>query len=281
MTSEVPIGAKLPDLDVAFGAFTYTDDVDFDHLGGGLKMAEFDLISLLCKPITVAGDVLLAPAFQYGYNDLDFSGVGGAFPLRDDELQSFSLHLAAIKLNEGSPWFYGGWARVELASDFEHVTSDAFTLDLAAGVGYRFNEQLMVAAGAAFLNFNGDFWICPGINFDWEVNDQLRIGLYGPIPVISYTPSEDWSFSLRGYPGGGIWNIEDNTGASKAIDLTSYQIGAFVGRRLTGQLWLNAGVGFTTFNNITLSDPDGNYKTLDEDMDWGLFGQIGLSLKIW
>ncbi|MCX6876621.1 MAG: DUF6268 family outer membrane beta-barrel protein [Verrucomicrobia bacterium] len=276
-----PGGTRLPNLDVTWGAFTYSGGVDFEHLGGSLSVTEFDFISLLSKPFTVAEDLMLVPAFQYGYTGLDFDGVSDNFPLPEEDLHSFALHLAVIKLNEGSPWFYGGWACAELATDFEHVNGDAVTFDLAAGVGYRVNDKLMVAAGAAALNFNGDFWICPGINFDWEVNDQLRIGLYGPMPVILYTPNPDWNITLRGFPGGGIWNVEDNQGASKAIDLTSYQVGATVGRRLIGNLWLNAGAGITTFNNIELSDPDGGHSRLDEDMDWGVFGQIGLSLKAW
>jgi len=282
-TDLVPSGSgmNLPNLDVAWATFTYSDQMDFDHLNGGLSVSQYDLFSLLSKPITVAGDVMLLPAFQYGFTDFDFDGTHPAFPLPDEELHSLSLHLAAIKMNDGSPWFYGGWARAELATDFEHVNGDDFTLDFAGGVGYRVNDRLMVAAGAAFLNVNGDFWVCPGINFDWQVNEQLRIGLYGPMPMISYTPDENWNFSLRGTPGGGIWNIDSTLGASKSIDLSSYQVGAYAGRRLTGKLWLNAGVGFTTFNNFKLSDPDGDRELLDEEMESGFFGQIGLSLKAW
>jgi len=54
------------------------------------------------------------------------------------------------------------------------------------------------------------------------VNEKLRIGLYGSMPMISYSPSEDWNFSLRGLPGGGVWNITADNGDSKSIDLTSY-----------------------------------------------------------
>jgi hypothetical protein len=109
----------------------------------------------------------------------------------------------------------------------------------------------------------------------------VRIGLYGPMPLATYTPNEDWAFSLRGFPGGGVWNITDDNGDSESINLTSYQVGAFVGRRLTGKLWLNAGVGMTIFNGIEYSDQDGDDEILDEDMESGLFGQIGLSLKAW
>jgi hypothetical protein len=278
---DAPAQEKLPNMDVSMGFLTYSDAMDFDDLHGSLSVAEFDFISLLSRPITVAGDIMLVPLVQYGWTGLDFDDVNPGFPIDDEDLHSASLHLAAVKLNRDSPWFYGGWARAEIASDFQHINGDDITFDIAGGVGYRFSENFTLAAGAAVLNFNGDTWICPGINFDWVVGDQVRIGLYGPMPLATYTPNEDWAFSLRGFPGGGVWNITDDNGDSKSINLTSYQVGAFVGRRLTGKLWLNAGVGMTIFNGIEYSDQDGDDEILDEDMESGLFGQIGLSLKAW
>lgn len=280
-TQALAAPAKLPDVDVSMGFFTYSDGMDFDDIDGSLSIAEFDFISVLSRPITVAGDLMLVPLVQYGLTSLDFDGVSTAFPVADEDLHSLSLHLAAVKLNPGSPWFYGGWVRAELASDFQHLDGDDVTFDIAGGVGYRFSDRFTLAAGAAVINLNGNTWVCPGLNFDWVLNDQIRIGLYGPMPLISYTPSEDWNFSLRGFPGGGVWNITDDNGRSKSIDLTSYQVGAFASRRLTGKLWLNAGVGITLFNHIEYSDPDGDRKTVDDDLESGMFGQIGLSLKAW
>jgi hypothetical protein len=277
----VPAEAKLPNMNISMGYFTYSDGMDFDRINGELNISEFKFMSALSRPITVAGDIMLVPLVQYGLTSLDFDNTGKGFPLADEDLHSVSLHLAALKYDKSSPWFYGAWARAEVASDFQHMNGDDITFDIAGGVGYRYSNNFMVAAGAAVLNLNGDSWFCPGINFDWVINDQFRVGLYGPMPVISYTPNEDWNFSLRGNPGGGTWNITDNNGDSRSIDLSSYQVGAFVGRRLTGKLWLNAGVGFTVFNNIEYADPDGDNKLLDEDMGSGLFGQIGISLKAW
>lgn len=281
VTQAAPAQERLPNVDVAMGFFTYSDGMDLDDVDGSLSITEFDLISVLSRPITVAGDIMLVPLVQYGLTSLDFDGVDPAFPIGDEELHSASVHLAAVKINKGSPWFYGAWARAEVASDFQHINGDDLTFDIAAGVGYRCSDNFTIVAGAAVLNLNGDAWICPGINFDWVVNEKTRIGLYGPMPVISYTPNENWNFSLRGIPGGGVWNITDDLGDSKSVDLTSYQVGAFAGRRLAGKLWLNAGVGFTVFNGIEYSDQDGDNETLDSDMESGLFGQIGVSLKVW
>jgi hypothetical protein len=277
----IPAENKLPNIDVARAVFTHADDMDFDDLDGGLSISEFDFISALSRPITAAGDIKLLPFVQYGWTGLDFDGTDAAFPIGDEDLHSVSLHLAGMKFDQSSPWFCGGWARAELASDFQHIDGDDLTFDIAGGVGYRFSDSFMLAAGAAVLNLNGDIWVCPGINFDWVVNDAIRIGIYGPISLVSYAPREDWKFSLRGMPGGGTWNITDDFGDSKSIDLSSYQVGAFASRRLSGKLWLTAGAGMTIFNNIEYSDPDGDDKVFDEDMDSGLFGQISLSLKAW
>ncbi len=280
-SSAAPAETGFLNVDVSRSFLTYSGGMDFEDIDGSLNVIDFDFISMLSRPITVAGDVMLLPLVQYGLTDLDFDDVDAAFPIGDEELHSVSLHLAAVKLNQGSPWFYGGWGRAELASDFQHIDTDDFTFDIAGGVGYRFSDNFTLAAGAAVININGDTWVCPGINFDWIVNEQTRIGLYGPISRISYTPDENWSFSLRGNPGGGVWNITDDKGDSRSIDLSSYQVGAFAGRRLAGKLWLNAGVGITIFNGIEYSDPDGGNKTLDEDMESGMFGQIGLILRSW
>jgi len=268
---------KLPNFSAGRAQFTYSDEMDFDDLNGSLSTSEFELTSALSRPITVAGDIMLLPLIQYGWAGLDFDGVTAG----DEDLHSVSLHLAAIKLNSGSPWFYGGWVRAELASDFQHINDDDFTFDVAGGVGYRFNERFALGAGVVVIDINGDTWACPGITFDWQVNDQTRIGLYGPIAIASYSPDENWSFSLRGAPGGGRWNITDDSGDSKTIDLDSYQVGVFASRRLTDKIWLNAGVGMTVGNNLEYADPDGENELFDEDMESGLFGQIGITLRAW
>lgn len=281
LSASSPVGARLPSYGVTMLEGTYSDNMDFDDTDGSFNVSELDFFSLFCDPITVAGNLLLVPALKYELTSLDFDGVNDAFPIADEDLHSASLHLAAIKLNEGSPWFYGAWVRAELASDFQHINSDDFTFDIAAGAGYRVNDSFTIAAGIAAINLNGDFAIFPGINFDWKISEKLRAGLYGPMPIITYAPNEDWSFSLRGMPGGGIWNITDKQGDSKAVDLSSYQVGAFASRKIVGELWLNMGGGVTLANNITLADPDGDNEILDENMDPGVFGQIGLIFKTW
>jgi hypothetical protein len=201
-------------------------------------------------------------------------------PIRDEELHSISLSSLILSVRDDSPWMYGGWARAELASDFQHIDGDDFTFDLAAGVGYRFKPEFMLAAGVAVINLNGDETFYPGINFDWIINPQLRASLYGPIFALNYTPVDDWILTLRGDPAGGVWNVTDDAGQSRSIDFSSYRVGIYASRRLYQQLWVTAGAGVAFANDLDYTTPSGR-TLVSRDPDAGVFGSLGLRLLSW
>ena len=234
----------------------------------------------MSKPIAPADGLTILPFFEYEATDLDFNDTPAALPIGDEDLHSLNLSAFAISMREGSPWIYGGWARAELATDFQDVGEDDFTFDLGGGAGYRFNEKFTLGFGAVVLNLNGDTQFYPGIGFDWMVNDQVRVGLYGPTFIAAFSFDENWLFSLRGDAGGGIWNIRDEGGQSHSIDLSSYRLGVYASRRLSGNFWLTAGAGATVGNDIRLTEPDGD-RLFKQDMDAGLFAQIALRMKAW
>ncbi len=270
----------IPEFDAARVAFSQTGAMDLENGKGDMDVTRFEIGSLLSRPISPAEGVFILPIFDYELTSLNFDGTPAAFPIHDEDLHSLSLSTYVISMREGSPWFFGGWARAEFASDFQHINGDDFTFDLAAGAGYRVNDDFTIAIGAALINLNGDDTLIPGINFDWVVSDQVRVGMYGPTFVAAYTPSEQWSFSFRGDPGGGIWNVTGDAGESRSIDLTSYQLGLYASRHLTGDLWLTAGAGATVGNEIAYTRPNGG-KLLERDADEALFGLISLRLKAW
>lgn len=267
---------SLPEFDPARAAFSYSGDMDFNGGSGSLDVSRFEIRGLLSKPIKALDGLTVLPVFEYKATSLDFSGSPGS----SEDLHSVNLSAFAISARDGSPWIYGGWGRAELASDFQDLGSEDFTFDLAGGAGYLFNDKCLLGVGVALINLNGDAQFFPGITFDWIVSDCLRIGLYGPTFVAAYTPDEDWELSLRGDSGGGVWNIRDNGGTSHSIDLTSYRLGLFASHRLTGKLWLTAGVGTTLGNEIRLTQPDGD-TLAKQDLESGLFGEIGLRVTAW
>ena len=271
---------SLPDIDAARLTFRETGDMDLGQGQGRLEISQFELRSLLSRPIHLAGDWLLVPLAEFTQTTLSLHGTPPSSPFQDQDLYSIGLSLAAVHLSQDSPWIYGAWGRAELASDFEHITSDAFTFDLAAGAGYRVNDTFILGFGAAVFNLNGDISCYPAIGFDWIVNESLRVGIYGPSFVTAYTYSPDWLFSFRAKAGGGIWNVSDALGNSRAIELTTYQFGVFADRRLVDKLWLSAGVGLSVGNQLEYTKTNGD-TLFERAPEAALFGQIGLRLKAW
>jgi len=267
-------------MNVARLTFRQTGGLDLGSGAGNMELAQLEVRSLLSRPIELANDWLMVPLAECTLTTLDMSKSPAAFPLHDEDLYSLGLSAFAVHLSEDSPWVYGAWARGELATDFRHVSSEAFTFDLAAGGGYRFNNHFALGFGAAVFNLNGHVSCYPGIGFDWVVSDALRIGLYGPSFVAAYTISQDCKLSLRAKAGGGIWTVNDASGNPRALDLTIYQIGAYAEHRLTGKLWLTAGLGACVGNHLAYTTVSGS--TLYERApEAGVFGQIGVEFKMW
>jgi len=275
-----PTNASLPDFDAARVTFRETGDLDLGQGQGRLDITQFEVRSVLSRPIPLANDWLVVPLAEFTQTTLSVQGAPTASPFHDDDLYSIGLSAFAVHMSQSSPWLYGAWGRAELASDFNHVTSDAFTFDVAAGGGYRFNDAFILGFGVAAFNLNGNLTCYPALAFDWIVNDALRVGLYGPTFVTAYTYSPDWLFSFRAKAGGGIWNVTDAAGNSRAIDLTTYQIGVFADRHLFDKLWLSAGVGLTVGNTLDYTTPHGD-TLFERAPEAGVFGQIGLRLRAW
>ncbi len=269
-----------PKFDLARAVFSHEGDTDFDGASGGLNISQLELRSLLSRPISPFEGLTFIPVFEYEVTQLDYAGTAAGFPINDDELHSVSASVVAMKKQQGSPWFYGLWARAEMAGDYQKISGDTFTFDVAGAVGHRFTDRFSMGLGLALMNLNGDATIFPGIDFDWVVSDEIRIGLYGPTFLASYTPQEKWEFGFRGEPGGGVWNITDQQGRSSAIDFSSYRLGLFASHRIADKLWLTAGAGISVGNEISLTEPNGD-EYFEQEMDSGLFGIVNLRLKAW
>jgi hypothetical protein len=269
----------IPGFDFVKSSASHSGGMGFDNGSGDVEISRFDIRSALTNPLTPAPGLTFVPLAQYRVTLMDFSNIAGGFPLDDMDLHSLSVSGFALQSCEGSPWLFGAWGRIELASDLRHISSDSFTFDLAAGAGYRINDQLIVAMGGALLNLNGDTTVLPGIALDWTPSDSLRVGLYGPNFIASWEPAPKWMLSLRGDTAGDIWTAESG-GRARAIDLSSYRVGLHAERCLGGDLWLRIGGGITLANELELTTIRGS-KIAGGDMDDGWFGEISLRLVQW
>lgn len=269
-----------PAFDAAGMQFSQTGGIDLDDGPGEFDVTRFEMDGFLSAPIPLVGGWVWLPKAAYSLTALNTSDLGGKSLIDDEELHSLSLSAMAFSMGDGSPWVSAAWARAELASDFQEIDTDDFTFDFAAGGGYRFNEWFTLGLGAAVINLNGDATVYPGVFCDWQATDHLRVGLYGPNLTVECTAVEDWEFSLRGDPAGGVWNVTDDAGDSRSIDFTSYRVGFFASRHLGGQRWLTAGCGMVIGNELDCTGTDGESLS-DRDADNGVFGSIGLRIAAW
>ena len=269
--------AILPFFDVARTYVRGTGGLD----AGRGDMESFDFVARsVITPEPRIGDWFVVPFFDYRFTSINVDGAPAAFPTDDVDLHSLALSTFLVHMEDTSPWFYGGWGRAELASDFQHIDGDDFTFDLCAGAGYRFSDRFTLALGAAVINLNGDPQWFPGLNFDWKISDCLSAGIYGPSGLIVYQPAADWMFTLRGDPAGGVWNITDNAGDSRSLDWSAYRAGAYVSRRIVRELWFTAGGGAVFSGDLDRTTPAGR-RIASADPGTGWFGLVGLRLRAW
>ncbi len=272
------ISDTLPEFDFLRVGYTQTGDMDLDNNPGELSISKYEANAFLSEPITLCGDLTLIPVFNYSVTQLDFTGTG-AFPIEDEDLHSASLSAIFVQDFRNTPWFAIGWTRAEMATDYQGIEGEDFTFDVALGVGYRVSDTLTVGAGFVVTNLNGDEEIFPGINFFWKPCDKFSMGIYGPNVLVRYDLNENWYVSMDGTPGGGNWNI-DSAGQSRTIQLDSYWLGLNTHHRITGQLWLSAGIGYTFANEIEIRRNQGG-GSFSREMDGAALAQISLSLHEW
>ncbi len=262
----------LPGYDFTKLSVSYAGGMDFDSSGLDVEIFQAEARSAISKPIHPTDEITILPVLQYKWTEFDFDG-------DSEDFQSVSLSSFFVYSAQGSPWIFGGWARAELASDFNQSTGDAVTYDVIAGAAYKFSDSLTVGLGVAAINLNNDDEYFVGPALDWKPNECFRFGILGPNVVASYTPDENWEFSLRGDASGDEWTINEG-GEHATLDLDSYRVGLFADRRLTGDLWLRVGAGMTVANSLELETTGGD-RIEKEDIDEGWFGEIALRLKVW
>lgn len=271
----------FPGLDFIKASFSYAGGMDLDDTAGELEIYTLEAKSVLSGPIKAGNDFTLLPMIQYKATRLNWKDTPSGFPIEDEDVHSIALSSYFLYNQQGSPWLFGGWAKAELATDFQHINSDDFTFDVIVGGAYKFNDRFTLGLGVAAININNDTEYYVGPAMDWKISDTFRIGVLGPDVTASYTPNDDWEFSLRGYTAGDEWNIRDAGSKSTTLDLDSYRVGLFADRRLAGDLWLRVGGGMTLMNEIEIKSPSGNHSYYHDDLDEGWFGEIALRLNVW
>lgn len=266
---------------------SYSSGQEFRRIPGDLEISDYSIRALYPEPIFEAYSIFIQPAFDYRSTALHFDKVPTSVFVAPENLKSFDVEPYVVTISAlvgsfrlDSPWMFGAWVEAGLASDFQDLRSHDFKFDFAAGGGYRFSESLSVGLGAAFTDLPGETGVRPGIGLDWKIDERFRVAICGPVCAVTYALTPDWQFSLQGDSTGEIWNVSDNRDRSRYLQLTSYKVGLFANRRITDHIQLAAGVGVTFSNEIELFRSNGT-RVVDQRLDQGFFGQIGLIIAAW
>ena len=277
----------IPGLDGTMAAFTHTGNMNFDQVPGSLELTRLEVRALFPQSVLPGNGWTIQPVFDFEASILQFKQVRTSVFADPQTLHSFNVYPSvidigalALSIHDDSPWIYGAWADAHLATDFRHASYSDLSYQFAGGTGYRFNDRFTLGIGGALTNPDGQMKFHPGIGLEWIVNEQFQVGGCGPAWFVTYHPDVDWQLSLRGDSADEFWNISDNRGRPLSIDLSSYQIGIFASRRLTGHFWLQAGAGVTIANEFQLNDSNSD-KLVRQGLDSGLFGQISLTIGLW
>lgn len=273
--------------DHSFVSASYSSGQEFRRIPGDLDVSDYSIRALYPEPIFEIDSLFIQPAFDYRSTALHFNRVPTSAFVDPENLKSFDVEPYVVAMSAlvgsfrlDSPWMFGAWAKAGLASDFQDLGSHDFKFDFAVGGGYRFSETLSIGLGAAFTDLPGETGCKPGIGLDWKIDERFRVAICGPVCAVTYSPDPDWQFSLQGDSTGEIWNITDNKDRSRYLQLTSYKLGLFANRRITDHVQLAAGVGVTFSNEIELFRSNGG-TVVDQRLDRGFFGQIGLIIASW
>ena len=267
--------------------FTHVPNMDFDTIPGGLQVTELEIRSLLTQPSSPLGDFTIIPAFDFKATVLHFNQVPTSILFDEDNLHTFNVYPFTIDLStlvlsarEASPWIYGAWAGARLSTDFRSISGENLNFLFAAGAAYRFHDRFTLGLGGAVTNINDNLKLHPGLGLDWMITHQVHLGVCGPDWLASYIPDRNWQLGFCGESTSDFWNISDKQGQPLAIELSSYRIGAFASRRITGQLWLRASAGVSLANEFQLNDSNGD-KIVSQTPNSRFFGQISLTIRSW
>ena len=240
---------------LGFGSPAFTLDTTFqDSLSLENGTGDIDLFEVRA----------LIPALKWKHDSwlfaagLNYTGIEADFNttqnLGTTHLHDLAIQLVAAYNNPNTPWWALGFLTPGIASDFSSVTSDALTATSLALVGYRWNNQLDLAAGI-FASWSLDeASVLPALGFIWNPSSHWIIQATPPIVAIGWKPIPNWTFGLVAYPAGGTWEIGNSSDPTRQIDLSLWRAALSIERRLGPHWRISARSGLAFAGDIEFRD---------------------------
>ncbi|WP_435893183.1 DUF6268 family outer membrane beta-barrel protein [Oceaniferula spumae] len=251
-----------------------TGDMDFDDINGGFSYDRLLLETPLGGMIHVNDCNAVGVGLRYEATWLDTDTRLGNMDLHDLRLSFTWLHH-----QQGSKWSWLMSLSPGVSSDFNGVDGDDFSLNGRLGFRYALNSKFSIVGGVGVDNTTGDHSLYPAIGFQWRPVDDVHIALLGATFTATWQPHNDWLVRFGVWPGGGVWNVEEN-GNSFDVSMRSYNAAIGVERRLTDKVWLSLWAGTNLANNLEIETASGG-DIFDEGADGAWFVNLGLRVAAW
>lgn len=246
-------------IDVLTVRAKYSSGMDLDNSPAEFDFTELDLLAFVTQPIKLGGDWSGIAYLDFRASRFEFDGdplIGPVVNDLESDLYRVGLPIVLYHNAPGSRWTYGAWISPALSSDFDHINSDDFFLDAAVAVAYQVNERLVVGGGIYASDTLEDSYVIPGVGFAWTPNDDWLVSFYGPRFVARRDINQSNQLGFEVSTNGGTWNVDSNNNSLK-LNLRSWRTGLFYRYNITGELWLQAAVGYTFANKLDLQTRDG------------------------
>ena len=263
----------------------FSFEADFDKSDSSLSYNQTYFGTFINQPIKFADDWTFFNYFSAERTQINLKGshfYGSASDDLESDLYNISLPLAVIKNSATSKWTYGFWVNPTIASDFSHLDGDDFFLDLGAGVGYRYSDDLLIGLGVYASDVTKDAGIIGGPGFIWTPCDQWLISFYGPRFLARYHLSERSQIGFEIASRGGKWNLDADDQSRKAY-LQNWQSGLYLRQNVYKKLWVQIGAGYSFAQKLELTDREGDrfLDNNDGDADGSPYVYLSFDVAKW
>lgn len=289
-----PIEPQLPEpyefdisrfIDVLNFRAVYSSGIELENSPAEFDFTELSFTAFLTKPIRLGGDWAAIAYLDFEASQFEFDGNPLIGPVVDDiesDLYRVGVPLVFYHASAGSPWTYGAWVNPAIASDFDHVDSDDFFLDIAIAGAYQVNDNLVVGAGIFASDILHDPFVIPGIGFVWTPHEDWLVSFYGPRFVARRDLNDRNQVGFEIATNGGLWNI-DSGNASGRLNFRSWRSGFYYRYNVAGDIWLHAAAGITFANELQVQTRDGVdlFPNQLGDADPSPYVSLGVSLARW
>jgi hypothetical protein len=254
-----------------YGSWTNAADLD-----GGGDISIYELSAQGDVPIIMRDRLKLTAGLRYRFNTFDFESTDTAFG--SDSLDLHRLEVPANLWLDRGRWKF--WLRLQpgISSDFEDISSDAFSITALGLASYKINDRLSIAGGVYYSQDLGESRILPAVGLIWRPTPQWSLALTAPRLQIAYAPTRKWLLTLKAYPSGGSWNIQDPDGEGNAdLNYSAVRAGIGIDHQIGDTpAWVFVDAGLQFAQELEL---DGSSERFNQDIDETAFVNFGLKLR--